>query len=135
MTVCAPVQCCCDEWTTAPGLTLPLFIDWSIWLASLPGFKLTEVAAAELSKIANPVVPAPPEELDLVSGKTPPPSPAPPGFTELLSNGTVTLNIVQAGAAVPVGNLYRLDLTVNARDCDGRVIVLKYCVTIYIVAC
>lgn len=135
MTICAPVACCCDEWTIGPGLTLPLYIDWSIWLASLSGFKLNSITAADLTKIANPAVPAPPEELELVSGRDPPPTSGNPGFTEILANGTVTLNIVQAGADVTVGNLYRLDLTVSARDCDCRTIVLKYCVTIYIVAC
>jgi hypothetical protein len=133
--ICQPVACCCEEWTIAPGLTLPLYIDWSTWLAQLPGYKLTTVAAATLSKIGAVVEPAPSSEIELVSGRDPPPANAHPGFTEILSDGTVTLNIVDAAETVPVGNLYRLDLAVYARDCDGRTIALKFCVSIYITSC
>jgi hypothetical protein len=134
--ICAPAtSCCCDDWTISPGLTLPLFIDWSVWLASLPGYKLNAIAKVTLCKVANPIVAAPDYEIALVSGREPPPATGNPGWTEILNNGTVTLNIIKAGDDVAIGNLYRLDLTVNARDCDSRVLVLKYCVSIYIVSC
>jgi hypothetical protein len=136
MTICVPpTACCCEEWTIAPGLTLPLYCDWSLTLAQLPGYKLVEVAVAALTKIGNPNVPAPSTEIELVSGLNPPPSNPWPGYTEILSAGTVTLNMIDAADAVTVGNLYRLDLTVYARDCDGRTSVLKACVSIYITSC
>jgi hypothetical protein len=130
MTICAPIQPCpCHPWSIAPGDTQPLYVDWSGWLASVPGYALNAVESAELLDLnVNPPVPADPDEIALVSGLDVDPVPSTPGFTNIV--GTATENIVKAGADVPVGKAYRMNISVCARDCFGRKIVTSDCVFI-----
>jgi hypothetical protein len=120
MPVCQPVNPCpCHPWAIAPGDTQPLFVDWSAWLASTPGWSLHSVVHARLLDLStSPPVPADPAEMALVSGLEPPPPQGAPGRTSIV--GTATENIVRAGADVAVGRAYRLNLSVAARDCNGR---------------
>lgn len=127
---CAPINPCpCHPWTIAPGDTQPLFIDWGGWLASVPGYSLNAIESAALTDLnVNPPAPADPDEMALVSGMDIDPPASQPGFTNIV--GTATENIVKAGADVPVGRAYRLDIAVAARDCNGRKIVAHDCVFI-----
>jgi len=95
----------------------------------VPGYSLNAIESAELLDLnVNPPVPADPAEMALVSGMDVDPAVSNPGFTNIV--GTATENIVQAGADVPVGRAYRLNIAVAARDCNGRKIVAQDCVFI-----
>jgi hypothetical protein len=120
MSLCPPVNPCpCHPWSIAPGDQQPLLIDWAGWLASVPGYTLNSVVGAELLDLnVNPPAPADPNEIALVSGLDVDPTPGTPGFTHIV--GTATENLILAGADVPVGRAYRLNLSVAARDCFGR---------------
>lgn len=137
--ICQPVNpCCCDPWQIAPGNTLPLYIDWSTFLASAAGFLgVQAVQSIEiLDQNVSPAVPADPAEIALVSGFTPDPVPPPtPGYTQILQGNTVTMNMVKVDPTVAVGRLYRLNIAIISRDCGGRELVLNYCVAINIVQC
>jgi hypothetical protein len=130
MTICQPISPCpCHPWSLAPGDTQPLFVDWSGWLASVPGYTRNAVVGAELLDLnVNPPAPANPEEMALVSGLDVDPVPSTPGFTNIV--GTTTENLVKASADVPVGRAYRLNLSVAARDCSGRKIKTSDCIFI-----
>jgi hypothetical protein len=95
----------------------------------VPGYFLNAVVGAELLDLnVNPPAPADPEEMALVSGLEPPPPQTSPGWTSIV--GTATENLVKAGADVPVGKAYRLNLSVAARDCNGRKIKTSDCIFI-----
>lgn len=130
MTICQPINPCpCHPWSLAPGDQQPLFVDWSGWLASVPGYALNSVLAAELLDLnVSPPAPANPDEMALVSGMDVDPVPSTPGFTNIV--GTATENLIKAGTDVAVGRAYRLNLAVAARDCNGRKITAQDCVFI-----
>jgi hypothetical protein len=130
MSLCHPIQPCpCHPWSITPGDQQPLYVDWAGWLATVPGYALNAVEAAELMDLSvSPPVPADPDEIALVSGMDVEPTPSAPGFTNIV--GTATENLVRAGADVPVGKAYRLNLSVAARDCTGRKIKTSDCIFI-----
>ena len=137
--ICQPVSpCCCDPWQIGQGNTLPLYIDWSTFLASAAGFLGVQAVKTITLKDynVNPPVDADPADIALVSGFATDPDPPPtPGYTQILQGNTVTMNMVKAGVDVAIGNLYRLDIAIISRDCAGRELVLNYCVAINIVQC
>src|SRR5262245_10958991 len=137
--ICPPIDACacCGRWTIGPGQTLPLLIDWSVWLASIPGFVLRSISKAELLDYtgSSGPVPADPAKIDLVSGLPVDPTDALPGFTKIIADAMATQNIVQVADDTPVGSLYRLNITALARDCECRELVLPYCVMINVTAC
>lgn len=133
MALCQPVNPCpCQNWTIAPGDTLPLTIDWSGWLATVPGFTLNSVATVELLDLnVNPPAPADEDDIAIVSGMDVDPTNGEPGFTQIIA-GVATQLLIQADKDVPVGHAYRLNIQINARDCNGRKISVWDCVFISI---
>lgn len=133
MALCQPVNPCpCQNWTIAPGDTLPLTIDWSGWLATVPGFSLNSVATVELLDLnVNPPAPADEDDIAIVSGMDVDPTNGEPGFTQIIA-GVATQLLIQADKDVPVGQAYRLNIQINARDCNGRKISVWDCVFISI---
>lgn len=137
MAICAPVNPCpCQNWSIAPGEQLPLTIDWSGWLASVPGFSLHSIKTVELVDLnTNPPVPIdsdnPDAPIRLVSGMDVDPPNSQPGFA-LIVAGVATQFIIEASPDVAIGRAYRLNLRVNARDCNGRKIAPWDCVFITI---
>lgn len=133
MALCQPVNPCpCQNWTIAPGDTLPLTIDWSGWLATVPGFTLNSVATVELLDLnVNPPAPADEDDIAIVSGMDVDPTNGEPGFTQIIA-GVATQLLIQADIEVAVGHAYRLNIQINARDCNGRKISVWDCVFISI---
>src|SRR5262245_43954439 len=71
--MCAPiVQCCCKgPWTIAPGETQPIIMDWSPWIASVPGYNINKVDTAALWDMnVSPPVPSNPNVIKIVSGQS-----------------------------------------------------------------
>ena len=140
MAICQPVNpCCCDPWQIAPGNTMPLYIDWSSFLASAAGFLgIQDIESIELlDQNVSPPVPVPANgPIQLVSGlPTDPVPPLQPGHTAIINGNTVTMNMVKALPDARIGSMYRLNIAIISRDCAGRQLVLNYCVAINVVAC
>jgi hypothetical protein len=140
MNYCAPIQCCCKgPWSIGPGERLPLVMDWSRWLASVPGYNLSSVASAALMDMTvNPPVPANATEIKVVSGMGDDPEPPDNGNAAALVGlippvGTQTLFEVDSNT--PIGKQYRFNIAVTARDCDGRKITMQDCVMVVIAQC
>jgi len=139
--MCNPVQqCCCKgPWTIGPGETLPLILDWSQWLTSLPGYNLNKVVEMSLFDMTvNPPEPADPEEIVVVSGTGD--DPEEPDNSDVADlAGLIPPYGVQAIVSVfsetEIGKQYRLGLAVAARDCDGRRIIQRDCVVIVVAEC
>jgi hypothetical protein len=137
---CAPVQCCCKgPWSIGPGETLPMLLDWSRWLASVPGYNLNAVASAALLDMnVNPPAPANPAEIAVVSGQGDDPDPPDNSdVAELVSlmPPTVTQALFSVGADTAIGRMYRFNIAVTARDCDGRKITMQDCVMVVVQQC
>jgi hypothetical protein len=129
---CAPYPACvCMLWDVRPNETVPLQIDWTGLLASVDGFKLASIEAASLTNMmANPPAPADPAEIDLVSGLGTDPGTGWPGYTLILGENNVTMNMIKTGANVPVGKVFRFDISLGLMDCNGRKIIINDCVSI-----
>ena len=123
------------QWDARPGETLPMQIDWSGFGASVPGYALATVDEATLKDMTKaPPVDADPDEIKLVSGLATDPDPPPtPGFTSII-DGRATETLVWTAPDVPVGRVYRFDITVGWTNCNGRKIVVHDCVSICIVS-
>jgi hypothetical protein len=116
-----------------------MVLDWSRFLASVPGYNLNAVmSAALLDMNVNPPVPANPAEIAIVSGQGDDPDPPdnsdaaelvslmPPQFTQAM---------FQVGADTPIGRMYRFNIAVTARDCDGRKATMQDCVIVVVQQC
>ena len=126
-------QCGCETWSTAAGTVSPLFLDWSDWLDSAPGYSLGPVASVGLIDLRTaPPSPPPDDDIALVSGFEPPPSSGPPGWTQVV--GDQTINLIYVGPHVAPGSIYRLDFVMKATDPCGRQIVTEKCVAISVAA-
>jgi hypothetical protein len=134
MALCPPPinPCPCHPWAIGPGETLPLIIDWSAWLASVPGFSLHGVASVVITDLnVSPTVPADADDIDTVpplAGWTPPATDA--TAAARIINGMASESLIKVGADVPMGRVFRYDIQVTARDCDGRLIAVSDCVFI-----
>lgn len=134
MAMCAPINpCACHPWQVGPGETLPLVIDWSVFLSSVPGYALHTVLSATLTNLnVTPTVPALPADIDTVpavataqpwTGDNPPVK---------IVNGVATEAIIKVAAGVALSSVYRFDISVQLKGCDGRVLVVKDCVFIQV---
>lgn len=132
MAACAPVSpCACHPWSLRPGEQLPLVIDWSVFLSSVPGYALHSVVSASLTNLnTNPPGPADPDDIDTVptietampwTGDNPPVRIYGEGLTEA---------IIKLDSSVPLNNVFRFDITVQLKGCDGRVLQVSDCVFI-----
>src|SRR5215471_6117480 len=129
-----PVQCCCGgPWILPPGEAQPLIMDWSGWLAKVPGFNLNMVESASLWDMSKaPPVIADPAKIKLLSGTDDDETPDNDDGAHFVSlippcAGQV---LVEAAPNLAIGGQYKLDLCVVARDCDGRRIRKCDCVVI-----
>lgn len=75
-----------------------------------------------------------PGEIALVSGVEPPPANSWPGFA-VIRSGSLVEFLLATGPTVPVGKVFRLDVKVKSRDCEGRAITTKDCVQVVIGSC
>lgn len=134
MAVCAPISpCACHPWQIGPGETLPLIIDWSVFLSSVPGYALHSVVAATLTNLnATPTTPADPDEIDTV----PPIATAQPWTGDnppvKVIGGIATEAIIEVASDVALNSVYRFDISVQLKGCDGRILVVKDCVFIQV---
>jgi hypothetical protein len=128
---CAPYPACtCMVWDVRPNETVPMQIDWTGLLASVDGFTLASIEAASLTNMmVNPPAPADIAEIELVSGHVTPPSNAWPGNTVITGDNRVTVNMIKTGD-VPVGKVFRFDISLGLVDCNGRKIIINDCVSI-----
>lgn len=131
---CTPDPACnCHPWSIGSGETWPLRIDWTAWLASIPGYQMFGVPSITIENLnVSPATSADPEEIDTVPsylGEQVPPDVA-TRFVGPMRNISETL--IAVGADVQVGRLYRLNINVSAKDCDNRVVNIKDCVFIRI---
>lgn len=134
MAICAPINPCpCHPWQIGPGETLPLIIDWSAFLQSVPGYALHSVASASISDLnVAPVAPVDPDLVDTVptietampwSGDNPPVK---------IIQGVATESLISVTDDVAIGQVFRYDIAVNLKGCDGRVLKVKECVFIQV---
>lgn len=134
MAACAPVSpCACHPWSIRPGEQLPLVIDWSVFLASVPGYVLNSVVEATITDLnLNPPVIVDPDLIDTV----PPLATAKPWTGDnppvRIFGDSLTEAIVEVDADVPLNNVFRFDITVQLKGCDGRVLKVKDCVFIQV---
>lgn len=140
MSYCAPIQCCCKgPWSIGPGETLPMVLDWSRWLASVPGYNLNAVTSAALMDMTvNPPVAANPDEIKIVSGMGTDPDPPDNGDAADLVGlipPTATQALFEVAPATAIGKQYRFNIAVTARDCDGRKITMQDCVMVVVAQC
>jgi len=139
--MCAPlVQCCCKgPWSIGPGETLPLVLDWSQWLASLPGYNLNKVAEMDLFDMTvNPPRPADHDIITITTGTGD--DPDEPDNADLadrvsLIPPSAMQMLVEVSEEAVIGAQFKLSLAVTARDCDGRRITMRDCVVITIAEC
>lgn len=134
MAVCAPISpCACHPWQIQPGETLPLLIDWSVFLSSVPGYALHSVVAATLTDLnVNPTMPADPAQIDTV-----PPIATPQPWTGdnppvKVVQGVATEALIHVDEDVPLSSVFRFDITVQLKGCDGRNLQVKDCVFIQV---
>lgn len=129
--LCSPAACCClDTVSIKPGEIAPIWIDWSGWLRSAAGFKLWgDVTIVLQNNNVNPIVDALPAEIDTV------PSLATPNVEHGKIVGDTTKIIVSVGAATALNRIYRMNVTVQARDCDGVIIQRTECLLFRITDC
>jgi len=139
--LCAPVQqCCCKgPWTIGPGETLPLILDWSTWLNSLPGYNLNKVADMSLFDMTvNPPQPADPDIIKVVSGigdDPEEPDNSDVGDLAALIPPTAIQVMFEVSSEARIGAQYKLDFGLFARDCEGRRITMRDCVAVVIAQC
>jgi hypothetical protein len=116
-----------------------MLLDWSRWLASVPGYNLNAVASAALLDMnVNPPAPASPTEIAVVSGQGD--DPEPPDNSDVaglvsLMPPTVTQALFSVDADTAIGRMYRFNIAVTARDCDGRKITMQDCVMVVVQQC
>src|SRR5262245_1194497 len=140
--MCAPiVQCCCKgPWSLAPGEIQPLIIDWSRWIASLPGYVANCIDTASLWDMTLAVpAPADPAIIKMTSGQESA-DPDPPDNSDVadlisLVPPSAVQVLISASEQAKIGAQYRLSLCLSARDCDGRRIRMCDCVVITIAEC
>jgi hypothetical protein len=140
MSYCAPIQCCCKgPWNIGPGETLPMVLDWSRWLASVPGYNINEVKSAALMDMTvNPPVPADAAVIKIVSGMGD--DPDPPDNNDAadlvgLIPPTATQALFEVAPDAAIGKQFRFNIAVTARDCDGRKITMQDCVMVVVAQC
>lgn len=135
-----PVQCCCKgPWNLAPGDIQPLAIDWSQWLTSVPDYRLKAVLEASLIDMGErPPVPADADVIKIVSGMGDDPDPPDNADAGKLVNVVPPYHthvLLEAARDAEVGSLYRLNICVQAMDCDGRKLRHCDCVVVAIAEC
>lgn len=134
MAVCAPINsCACHPWQIRPGETLPLLIDWGVFLSSVPGYALHTVVAATLTDLnVSPSVPAAPGDIDTV----PPIATAQPWTGDnppvRIVESRATEALIHVDDAVALNSVFRFDITVQLKGCDGRILQVKDCVFIQV---
>jgi len=138
--MCAPVQpCCCKgPWEIGPGETLPLTMLWQRWIDSVPGYTLNKVTEASLLDVnVNPERPADPDVIKLVSGTDDDEEADNEDATDFVGiiPPYLTHTLVAVSPDARIGQQFRFNLAVTARDCDGRKITMRDCVVIVIAEC
>jgi len=137
--MCAGVQqCCCKgPWNIGPGETLPLALDWSPWLASVPGFNLSEVAEASITDMTvNPPAAPEAEIIKLVLSR----NDDEPDNTDVadlirIFPPSATIANVAVGLDARIGAQFRLDMAMTAKDCAGESITMRDCFVIVVREC
>jgi len=131
--VCGPFTSCCTMfWEANAGETLPLQIDWSGFVGTVPGFALTSVESAEIIDLnKNPPGPADDTDIKLVSGMQTDPTNGQPGFAQII-DGRATEFLVWSRPDLPGSRCYRLDICLGLIDCHGRRLQVCDCVNISI---
>ena len=131
---CAPAPVCdCGLWEVWPNEVQPLVLDWTRYVASTGGYNLASIKKAEIVNLmVSPPAPANPDDIALVSGLATDPATSWPGFTNIGGDAQMptTLNHIKTGPDIPVGSVYRLDMSVGLVDCHGHEITKNTCVTI-----
>jgi hypothetical protein len=137
--LCQPIQqCCCKLWTLAPGNRQPLLMDWTQWLTSVPGYGLNAVESATLWDVGKaPPVVADPAKIKIVSGTDDDETPDNDDaalFVSLIPPCAAQV-LVEAAPNVPLGQQFKFDICIIARDCDGRRLRKCDCVVITMQEC
>jgi hypothetical protein len=129
---CSPYPACtCMLWEVRPGETVPMPIDWTGFLASVDGYNLSSIESAAISNMmVSPPAPADDAEIELVSGLATDPASSWPGFTRIMGDGRLTVNMIKTGPDIPGGKVFRFDISVGFTDCNGVKSVVNECVSI-----
>lgn len=136
MVQCFPVNPCpCANWFIGPGEQLPLVFDWSSYLQTVPGYALYSVSEATLTDLNAPPtqtpVPADPAKIDTEPAlATPQPWDRENGPVRVIA-GVATEAIIKTGGDT-LGQVYRFDMAVTLKGCDGRVLVKRECAFIQV---
>src|SRR5262245_6921685 len=113
---CGPfASCAClGPFEMRPGEVLPLQIDWTGFLASVPGFTLASIDGAELLDLQKaPRLPADDTDIKLVSGLATDPPVYQAGFFNIIGEGRATEALIWTSPDLPAGRCYRLDLVLG----------------------
>ena len=132
-----------------------MILDWSRWLASVPGYNLNAVASATLMDMTvTPPSIANESEICIVTGMEPdvrinplsdpiatpqiaidPSRNAHGDVATAILPPVATQTLFKVGDKTAIGKQYRFNISVTARDCDGRRITQTDCVMVVIAQC
>lgn len=140
--MCAPVvSCCCKgPLNVGPGEMQVFPISWATWLSSIPDYKISAIASASLwDMMESPPVPADPAIVKVTSG-VPGVDPVPVDNANVagLISFIPPLGMqvaIEAGLGARIGDQFKLNVCVTARDCDGRTARQCDCFVIVISDC
>lgn len=126
---CSPTPCDCCVGTAyiQPGEQSQVVVDFSQWLLGNAGFSLAPQLPVTLvfrKYDSSGLITMPVGEVETVPDYVATPTTA----TQIKGNELrIILNV---DPAVAVNSMFRIDITISARDCDARVITKKECVLI-----
>lgn len=128
---CLPVNPCpCVPWAIGPGETQPLVFDWTTYLQTVPGYALYAVEEASITDLNAPAGQEPPPVDPAVIDTVPALATTKPWDRESgpvrVIDGYATEAIIDATNA-PLGTVYRFDMLVSLKGCDGRVLKKREC--------
>ena len=128
----SPCDCCVGTAYIQPGEQSQVVVDFSNWLAANAGFSLAATFPPTLTFrkfTTGGLVVMPVGEVVTVPDYVATPATA----TQIKGNELRIIFLVNA--AVEINTVYRIDVLVTARDCDGRIITKKECILIQASEC
>lgn len=125
--MCAAVVACCCKGpiNVGPGEIATFSINWAPWLNTIPGYKVHAIASASLfDMMESPPVPPDPTIIK-VTTSVPGADPVPVDNADVASLISLippfgTQVAIEAGLSARIGDQYKLNICITARDCDGR---------------
>lgn len=125
--MCAPVVACCCKGPVniGPGEIAVLGINWGPWIGTIPTYKVHAIASASLIDMMESPPSPPDPDVIKVTTSVPGTDPVPVDNADVASMISLippmgTQVAIEVGLGARIGDQYRLNICVTARDCDGR---------------